>query len=158
MRYDKEVVSMLEQFAMPISITRLGTDDESTRSLPYVILQALDPSGVLTIPDLVHQANETLKDPSTLNMFFTVLCLICIVPGLTYYGKGIRAALAGKQVALAVSKFNTIVNLILAGSIEISSYVLDKLPPETKIKVLEYIGLLNNKEAEILQALQQIDK
>lgn len=129
MRYDKEVDSMLEQFAMPLSITRLGSGDpkETISSPPYRLLMLLDPSGVLSIPDVIFSTQETIKNPTRDNIILSVISLICVVPALSVGGKAVRAAIWGGNFTFAFTKLTYLIPIVLAGIIEGAGFVMSIL-------------------------------
>ena len=140
---------MLEQFAMPISITRIGTDpEEATNNLFYRILQAADPTGILTVPDFIKQINETINNPSKFNLFWSVLMAGCILPIAGYYSKSIIVGIKTGKTAIVLTNLDKVL-MILQTALETASIYFDFLKPN-QLQMLkqstEFIKQNNNGE------------
>lgn len=162
MKYDKAVNVLLKEAYGPFPGIRVPTKEEDVESFNkglylgaefcYVVGKILDPTGVLTIPDLIVTAKDLQKDPwNKLKIFLFLVNIICVLPGLTYYGKAIRGGLSSLKFALVADKLNIAINFILAGSLEGSTYVISKLPIEIQQNISNYLHQFLNSTPEEIQ-------
>ena len=152
MNYDKKIQKILEQFAMPLSVTRIGTDPEEViKSPPYRLLMLLDPSGVLSIPDVVFSIQEANKNPTLANKIIAVLSFICIIPALAIAGKAIKTAIWGGKFTFAFKNLVYLITVVLGGIIESSGFIisiLNKLDDQSQKQIIQDLKLVKQNISE----------
>lgn len=177
MRYDKEVKKILNEIYGPYPGVRVPTTPEEMEShdqamnmmgkYGYRLAMVLDPTGVLTIPDLIYNINELNKNPKDpLNYFMVILTLICVIPILKYTGVTIKGLIISGKTAQALPMIQNSVAIILGAIIESSGFImeilneLDENQKKTMESALNYgkEGLNEEELKRITEILQKMNK
>ena len=76
---------------------------QTTESLPYEVASTFDPTGISGIPGAYYAAKDLINDPSMSNAANFGINALGAIPGVTYLGKGMKAAKLGRNLFRAVN-------------------------------------------------------
>lgn len=110
------VVVEWSPFAGGGSLETLGYKNKVLTGLDWTweILKFIEPTGIMSWPDVIEAAATLYKKPDAWNITMFVLSLIAVIPLIKYGGKGLskglklatKEAAAGKSVAAALPEIN----------------------------------------------------
>lgn len=138
MKYDKEIEKILNELYGPYPGVMVPTTEKEIEShnqamgslgkYGYRLAMVLDPTGILSIPDLVSSIVELQKNPKDpVNYFIVAMCLICVIPIMRYTGASIKSLIWTGKVAQALPMFQSAIAVILGGIIESAGFVVEIL-------------------------------
>lgn len=102
----------------------------------YEALKFFEPTGILSIPDVVEATTNLIKTPTTWNSILFLLSLVAVVPVAKYAGKGLSKSM--KVAAAAAAKGEDVTKLLPAitkEANELGDIVFKNLPEIEKFLV-----------------------
>jgi len=177
MNYDQKINNLLSELYGPYPGVMVPTTEKeieaNTEAMTmlgkygYRLAMVLDPSGILSIPDLVISLNELRKNPKDpINIFIAVLCLICVIPLLRYTGASIKSLILTGKSTQALAMFQSTVAVVIGGVIESAGFIteilnqLDENQKKLTLDALNYSkeNIDDEEMKRISEILQKMNK
>ena len=124
------------------------------------ILKFADPTGILSIPDLVRAIGDYVNDRTVWKLIWLILCILAVLPVLKYIGKSlmgglklIKAGKASPKIVMGVEKsLSKAVNGILKNQSKITNLLTKAKIPKASINIV-FSGLKSFKSSSFLKSV-----
>ena len=108
------------------------------------IFKFADPTGILSIPDLVRAIGDYVNDRTVWKLIWLILCILAVLPVLRYIGKSlmgglklIKAGKASPKIVMGVEKsLSKAVNGILKNQSKITNLLTKAKIPKASINIV----------------------